>query len=163
MEISCKTPPSPAPRAVRGQAASWRWLAAGPRGGRARMRSGGGGGGVAAPGINSSISGREGGALAAATASGSHYHRRQRLHRRRLDPSPSRRLLRPHPIPYSHSPREPGPGNSRLPVSAGKQIVQPGRPGFKSRPCHLLLTARSYPPLGLFLAKRRGDRVPGAL
>ncbi|KAK2088572.1 hypothetical protein P7K49_034479 [Saguinus oedipus] len=42
------------------------------------------------PGINGSISGREGGALAAATASGSHYHRRQRLHRRRLDSSPPR-------------------------------------------------------------------------
>lgn len=111
------------------------------------------------PGINSSISGREGGALAAATASGSHYHRRQRLHRRRLDPRPSRRRLRPHPIPCSRSPREPGPGNSRPPISAGKQIVEPGRPGFKSRPCpHLLLTARAY-PLGLFLAKRRGDRV----
>ena len=77
-------------------------LAAGGGAAGARMRSGG----VVCvacsprrPGINGSISGREGGALAATTASGSHYHRRQRLHRRRLDPSLPRRRLRPHPVP----------------------------------------------------------------
>lgn len=68
------------------------------------------------PGINGSISGREGGALAATTASGSHYHRRQRLHRRRLDPSLPRRCLRPHPVPCSRSAWGPGPGNPFSPL-----------------------------------------------
>lgn len=109
------------------------------------------------PGFNGSISGREGGALAAATASGSHYHRRQRLHRRRLDPSPPRRLLRPHPVPCYCSPRGPGPGNPGLPISAENLIVKPGRPRFNFRPCQPL-TAKSYPPLSL-LAKQWGNGV----
>lgn len=140
-------------------AAGGRQAAGGGVGGRARAHARGGG--VAArsprrPGINGSISGRGGGALAAATASGSHYHRRQRLHHRRLDPSPPRRLLRPHPVPCSRSPRGPGPGNPRLPVSAEKLIGRPGRPGFKSRPCHLL-TARSYPPSEPFSCEAAGE------
>lgn len=101
---------------ARGQAASWRWRAAGRL---VCACAAAGVGGAAArsarrPGINGSISGREGGALAAATASGSHYHRRQRLHRRRLDRSPPRRLLRPHPVPCSRFPPGPRPGNPRL-------------------------------------------------
>lgn len=158
---------TPAPGAVRGQAASW-WLRAASGGGSRRAhaqraREGGAARSPRRPGINGSISGREGGALAAATASGSHYHRRQRLHRRRLDPSPPRRLLRPHPVPCSRSPRGPGLGNPCLPISAEKLIVKPGRPGFRSQPCHLL-TARSYSPLILFLAKQPGKQgVPGAL
>lgn len=130
-----------APGTARGQAASWwrRVAGAGGVGGRVvaglRMRN-------AAvvcvarsprrPGINGSISGREGGALAATTASGSHYHRRQRLHRRRLDPSLPRRRLRPHPVPCSRSVWGPGPGNPRLPTSVEKLIVKPGKPGLKS-------------------------------
>lgn len=84
------------------------------------------------PGINGSISGREGGALAATTASGSHYHRRQRLHRRRLDPRLPRRRLRLHPVPCSRSTWGLGPGNPRLLISVEKLIVKPGRPGLKS-------------------------------
>lgn len=143
METSWKSHPTPG--AARGQTASWRRRVAGAD--IARMRSSVVVCVARSPrrlGINGSISGREGGALAATTASGSHYHRRQRLHHRRLDSSPPRRLLRPHPVPYSRSPWGPEPGNPRLPFSVEKLIVKPGRPGLKSRPCHHLI-ARCFP------------------
>lgn len=98
------------------------------------------------PDINGSISGREGGALAAATASGSHYHRRQGCTAGGWPPACRTTAFARTPS-SSRSPRRPGHPDS-----------QPGRRscgrGFGSRHCNL----RAAHPLPLSAGAGRSGR-----